>query len=298
MRERAVGLLLAIALLGAPVLSQPGGPAEPAPAAEVPEDIDQMMEMMRAEGAPEEAITFMKMLASSEDMDPLTLIMLMRMMGGGPPDGGEMMGLLLLSKALGGGPKQPTTVVQDDRLFIIEGGKVYRINLQTMELDGSVQYKGGTQPGAMAAILGPVMARAQEKARQTSCLSNIKQLCLAVHMYAQDHDEMLPGELWADEIFPYLNNRAIFTCPTRPDLPVGYAFNDALLEAMLGEVPRPAETAMLFDSDAGGDSPIGGAETAPPEGRHNGGINIGYVDGHAKWHTIANARTVLETVPE
>jgi prepilin-type processing-associated H-X9-DG protein len=298
MGERAVGLLLVIVLLGGPVLSQPGDPAEPAPAAEVPEDIDQMIEMMRAEGAPEEAIMFMKTLASSEDMDPLMLMMLMGMMEGGSPGGGEMMGLLLLSKALGSGSKQPTTVVHDERLFIIEGGKVYRVNLETMELEGSVQYKGGSQPGAMAAILGPVMARAREKARQTSCLSNIKQLCLAVHMYAQDHDEMLPGELWVDEIFPYLNNRAIFTCPARPDLPVGYALNDALLEATLAEIPRPAETAMLFDSDAGGDSPIGGVETAPPEGRHNRGINIGYVDGHAKWHNIANARTVLETIPE
>jgi len=44
----------------------------------------------------------------------------------------------------------------------------------------------------LAAILFPVFARAREKARQSSCLSNVKQLDLAVQMYIQDYDEMLP----------------------------------------------------------------------------------------------------------
>ena len=43
----------------------------------------------------------------------------------------------------------------------------------------------------LAAILFPVFARAREKARQTSCLSNCKQLGLGVLMYAQDYDELL-----------------------------------------------------------------------------------------------------------
>jgi prepilin-type N-terminal cleavage/methylation domain-containing protein len=44
----------------------------------------------------------------------------------------------------------------------------------------------------LAAILFPVFARAREKARQTSCLSNVKQLTLGILMYAQDYDERLP----------------------------------------------------------------------------------------------------------
>ena len=43
----------------------------------------------------------------------------------------------------------------------------------------------------LAAILFPVFAKAREKARQTSCLSNTKQLCLAALQYAQDFDECL-----------------------------------------------------------------------------------------------------------
>jgi len=44
----------------------------------------------------------------------------------------------------------------------------------------------------LAAILFPVFAQAREKARAISCLSNTKQLGLAVTQYVQDYDEMLP----------------------------------------------------------------------------------------------------------
>ncbi len=45
----------------------------------------------------------------------------------------------------------------------------------------------------LAAILFPVFARAREKARQTSCLSNMRQLGVAFQMYTQDYDEALPN---------------------------------------------------------------------------------------------------------
>ena len=76
----------------------------------------------------------------------------------------------------------------------------------------------------LAAILFPVFARAKEKARQTSCLSNIKQIQLAVIMYTQDYDEYMPrswfylnnqqGWTWADVVLPYIRNDNIFDCPS------------------------------------------------------------------------------------
>jgi len=45
----------------------------------------------------------------------------------------------------------------------------------------------------LAAILFPVFAHARAKARQARCMSNLKQIGLAVAMYAQDWDELLPG---------------------------------------------------------------------------------------------------------
>jgi len=46
----------------------------------------------------------------------------------------------------------------------------------------------------LAAILFPVFAQAREKARQSACLSNMKQVGTALMMYAQDYDEALPEQ--------------------------------------------------------------------------------------------------------
>ncbi|MCW3099934.1 MAG: prepilin-type N-terminal cleavage/methylation domain, partial [Chthonomonadaceae bacterium] len=48
----------------------------------------------------------------------------------------------------------------------------------------------------LAAILFPVFAQAREKARQTACLSNLRQIGTAVMMYTQDYDEVLPQTGW------------------------------------------------------------------------------------------------------
>jgi prepilin-type N-terminal cleavage/methylation domain-containing protein/prepilin-type processing-associated H-X9-DG protein len=78
----------------------------------------------------------------------------------------------------------------------------------------------------MAAILFPVFAQAREKARQSACLSNVKQLGLGVAMYAQDHDDFMPynyaytwpgqRELyyWQDLCRPYVKNEAVYSCPS------------------------------------------------------------------------------------
>jgi len=53
----------------------------------------------------------------------------------------------------------------------------------------------------LAAILFPVFAQARDKARQTADLSNLKQIGLAIQMYAQDYDEtMAPAEGWRPEV--------------------------------------------------------------------------------------------------
>jgi prepilin-type N-terminal cleavage/methylation domain-containing protein/prepilin-type processing-associated H-X9-DG protein len=75
----------------------------------------------------------------------------------------------------------------------------------------------------LAAILFPVFAQAREKARQASCLSNMKQLGTAQMMYTQDYDETYPkayhstpnGDVgWYLLIQPYTKNTNIFRCPS------------------------------------------------------------------------------------
>jgi prepilin-type N-terminal cleavage/methylation domain-containing protein len=75
----------------------------------------------------------------------------------------------------------------------------------------------------LAAILFPVFAQAREKARQTACLSNMKQIGLGLEMYRTDYDSYFPpsqlgpaGQLvsWPTMLYPYIKNEQIFVCPS------------------------------------------------------------------------------------
>ena len=93
----------------------------------------------------------------------------------------------------------------------------------------------------LAAILFPVFAKARDKARQTSCLSNAKQIGTATMMYIQDYDENYPHHNWQTtttppggprtydlpgggvytghvgwplQLHPYIKNLQVYTCPS------------------------------------------------------------------------------------
>ncbi len=72
----------------------------------------------------------------------------------------------------------------------------------------------------LAAILFPVFAQAREKARQTACLSNMKQLGLGLLMYAQDYDNVVPQGLDNEpyvnmtRLYSYTKNNQILKCPS------------------------------------------------------------------------------------
>jgi prepilin-type N-terminal cleavage/methylation domain-containing protein/prepilin-type processing-associated H-X9-DG protein len=71
----------------------------------------------------------------------------------------------------------------------------------------------------LAAILFPVFARAREMARRASCSSNLKQLGVALTMYAQDYDErMIAGQngtgRWPQVLVPYIKMRSFVLCPS------------------------------------------------------------------------------------
>ncbi len=77
----------------------------------------------------------------------------------------------------------------------------------------------------LVGILLPVFSRARGKARQASCQSNMRQIGMAMLMYADDHDETLPfphhptnihiwwDQTWRERIMPYVKNRQLFICP-------------------------------------------------------------------------------------
>jgi len=76
----------------------------------------------------------------------------------------------------------------------------------------------------LAAILFPVFAKAREKARQASCMSNEKQLGLALLQYNQDYDEKMPareynndsGQSWRISVYPYIKATGLYACPSNP----------------------------------------------------------------------------------
>ena len=108
----------------------------------------------------------------------------------------------------------------------------------------------------LAAILFPVFAKAREKARQSSCLANMKQFGLGILSYAQDYDEMLcPNfsygstganlQWWDDLIQPYTKNYQILLCPS--DSPSG-SYNYA---RVLGQ-PNPLLFSYSANCNGGG----------------------------------------------
>jgi hypothetical protein len=128
----------------------------------------------------------------------------------------------------------------------------------------------------LAAILFPVFAKAREKAEESHCLSNVKQLCVGMMMYAQDYDQHFPitdtglsgassPVTWPTLLYPYVKNGQVYICPdstedgqsydpaTTPHATTGnpgvsYGMNDRLNQAGLKGVTSPRTTVALYDS--------------------------------------------------
>jgi prepilin-type N-terminal cleavage/methylation domain-containing protein/prepilin-type processing-associated H-X9-DG protein len=126
----------------------------------------------------------------------------------------------------------------------------------------------------LAAILFPVFAQAREKARQTACLSNLRQVGLGLQMYAQDYDEVLPTSVdvgnFADPkaptnflgaIIPYIKSKGILVCPSSIDANTVYKGsgctniscsslhgNAAVMGRALSVMPNPAEIIYLDEN--------------------------------------------------
>ena len=169
----------------------------------------------------------------------------------------------------------------------------------------------------IAAILLPVIARAREKARQSSCLSNVKQINLSVNMYVQDYDEtmplgvagMPPGAIYLtyELLDPYIKNTQVWECPSKTNpvnlsalgkRSIGYMFDvdtptpsgnyrlfaiPALgyIPCSLAQIQSPAEVALMADAVGSVDATF--TSTIVEDDRHNDGCNYGFADGHAKW---------------
>jgi len=171
----------------------------------------------------------------------------------------------------------------------------------------------------LAAIIMPVFAKVREKARQSACVSNLKQFATAMTLYADDNNEIYPwtdhyagppsptyGNYWQALIYPYVKSADVYICPSSQQSAVGYnplldppvydrasysinvlSFPDDSGTAM-SAIREPSQLIMLGDSDAG--------QIGPPHylfrfymystNRHNGGCNLAFADTHVKWSRL------------
>ena len=172
----------------------------------------------------------------------------------------------------------------------------------------------------LAAMLLPALAKAREKARTASCMSNLKQLGLGTMMYTDDNKEMYPPTpawgMYMDKLLPFITDKKVYACPSHtkmmpsscsgggcsnaganaayPDL--GYGYNDyynsypdpatyvGLAGLSLARVTKPSSTVWMLDlrcHEAALNSIV--TLTIGERVSHNFGGNIAFGDGHVQW---------------
>jgi len=154
----------------------------------------------------------------------------------------------------------------------------------------------------LAAILFPVFAKAREKARQTKCISNLRQIAMGALMYAQENNEMLPnaGTFWTDIGVP----SAVFTCPTKKTLANGYGNVYLLGGKALGDLGSdPTKVTLVADAAT---TNVGGAWGTATRAnniiytgidfdyRHDKKVILAFTDGHVE--TTASPLVYGQTV--
>lgn len=172
----------------------------------------------------------------------------------------------------------------------------------------------------LAAMLLPVLSAAREKARQTACLSNCRQIGLAFAQYSTDWDDRFPLTAhslagWADTAQPYIRNRQIYHCPSQTQPRISAYFMNLYLAGnqpfgSLSAIGKPASVIVIAEGvdartsdhfhpmcwgipwdmafchasdNAWAWDAIADETRELAVRRHQGGFNAVWVDGHAKW---------------
>ena len=172
----------------------------------------------------------------------------------------------------------------------------------------------------LASILFPVFSKAREKARQAGCASNIRQISLAIQMYAEDYDETYPlmsypagnsgNKYWYQAIYPFIQSTKIFACPDDSStmmpgdqytadgiwvsnkLKNSYAYNYQLKGVTMAAVTSPSDLFMNWDASTASVDTDNLPETNNRYRTvvpiHTGGDNYAFADGHVKWCSRAS----------
>ncbi|MBP6962849.1 MAG: type II secretion system protein [Armatimonadetes bacterium] len=117
----------------------------------------------------------------------------------------------------------------------------------------------------LAAMLFPVFATARAKGRQISCLSNLRQIGMAIALYQQDYGGLFPASNWAASgsppappfdvttggLFPYIRSQGVYVCSTDSEGSVkglSYELNANLLSMPEASLDSHSTTVVLLDA--------------------------------------------------
>lgn len=171
----------------------------------------------------------------------------------------------------------------------------------------------------LAALLLPALAKAKEKGRQSTCINAVRQQTLAVLMYADEHNDVIPPTAYNDAtgnevdwpaiLDPYLNNVSkIHLCPSdRKSQVNSYGLNELAFVDLTDPNPPPprhlgafhSPVATVMQGDIGTDddfitqlpdtlkltapgSDLNDDEDARPALRHSNRCDLGFMDGHGE----------------
>ena len=152
-----------------------------------------------------------------------------------------------------------------------------------------------TFPSAASTI--PSAPTQKDKSDRETSLSNLRLIGLALVRYVADHHERFPDAAhWMDQITPYLvpaqimgaerqqRIAAIFHDPASPpDQTWTYSFNHALSALSLSQIDNPNMIVAVFESSRGVRNASDSGQSVPQPGRHSGGSDFLFADGHTKW---------------
>jgi len=146
--------------------------------------------------------------------------------------------------------------------------------------------------GILAAFLTPAVQKAREKARRTSCASNLRQIGIGIHLYAADWSENFPslGTAGSASLAPlftsYVDTYQVLKCPSDSSVTVPAADNGGSSYAYYAGFNETAISTMGIVSDDGvGDGTPG--TLVATDNHTRDGVNVLFVGGHVKWISAA-----------